>query len=157
MTVGAAAEGEIRERFRARGLSYTSARRAVLAAVGEGDHPSADEVHLAARAEHPRLALGTVYAALEALERVGLVASRRFPGSPARFDANLEPHVEVRCARCGAIEEVEAGEVASAFEERVREASSYEGVVVLPLAEGVCRACVGEAGGKGAAGCSRSI
>lgn len=39
----------------------------------------------------------------------------------------------------------------SAFEKHVREASSYEGVVVSALAEGVCRACSAGVPSKGAA------
>ena len=154
MMVGAEREKELRARFRARGLTLTRARRAVLAAVGEGGHPTAAEVHLAARTEHPRLSLGAAYAALSALETVGLVAVRRWPNSPARYDTNLDPAVlPVRCVRCGAIEEVRTGAAkpGATVEMRVRKASTYEDIAVSVLAEGVCRACSGEAGGKGEA------
>ncbi len=46
---------------------------------------------------------------------------------------------------CGAVEEVEAGLIGAAFEEDVRKGSSYEGVNVSVVAEGICRACAGEA------------
>lgn len=123
------------------GYSLTRQRRAVLDILERtrGAHPAAHDIFLELKGRYPRASLNTVYLTLRALEGIGKVAGRRWPNSPARFDARVERHVDVLCARCGA------------FEERMPEGSSYECVVVSAMAEGVCRACSAGVPSKGAA------
>lgn len=138
----------IRARLRSKGHSYTAGRRAVLRAIGEMDHPTADEVFNAAKRKHLSIALGTVYAALATLEVVGLIEVRRWAHSPARYDGNMESHVDVRCEKCGAVEEIPDGGLERA-EKRLRKSSTYDIIGTALMVEGVCPAC--RAAGRGAA------
>lgn len=90
--------GVAREVFRRRGLRSTRQREliyAVLAATKA--HPTAEELHDAARAADPGLSLATVYNTLDTLTETGLI--QRLPSAtgsgPARYDADTEPHAHL--------------------------------------------------------------
>ena len=135
------AERDIREKFRQSGYTLTSQRRAVLDAMKDyRGHPSAEELYLAVKKKNPKVALGTVYQALSVLEEIGLICAKRWSESPIRYDLNTEPHHDIRCTRCGAVEEipgVELGDVHDA----VRENTPYEVTETTLVIEGVCPSC----------------
>ena len=59
----------------------------ILAAVTELQrHPTAEQVFLEMKREHPSIALGTVYKHLNALSEEGLLHRITEPGSPDRYD-----------------------------------------------------------------------
>ncbi|OLA50688.1 MAG: hypothetical protein BHW42_03580 [Oscillibacter sp. CAG:241_62_21] len=61
----------------------------ILAAVTELQrHPTAEQVFLEMKREHPSIALGTVYKHLNALSEEGLLHRITEPGSPDRYDRN---------------------------------------------------------------------
>ena len=64
-------------------------------------HPSAEDVHLAMKAGHPRISFGTVYRNLNILVDQG--AAKRLESSRGRdrFDARLPHHAHFRCETCG--------------------------------------------------------
>ena len=90
--------------LRARGLRVTNPRlmvhRHVRAAEG---HVTADEVG----ASLPGVSAGTVYAALELLEDMGLVRRVSTLGGTAVFDSRREPHHHAVCRRCGRMQDVD--------------------------------------------------
>ena len=63
-------------------------------------HPSAEEVHRALLARMPTLSLDTVYRALAALEREGLISRVEILDDRSRFDPNTSPHHHFVCVRC---------------------------------------------------------
>ena len=135
------AEHDIRERFRRFGYTLTGQRRAVLDALKEfKGHPSAEEVYLAVKKKNPKVALGTVYQALSVLAEVGLIGARRWSESPIRYDLNIEPHHDIRCTRCGAVEEIPGVELGDLYE-TVRENTPYEVTETTLVIEGVCPSC----------------
>lgn len=88
-------------------LRLTTQRQAVLNAVQHSaNHPDAAEVYEHVRASLPRVSLGTVYRALDALVEAGFLLRIETSG-PARYDANVEPaHHHLTCARCGAVVDI---------------------------------------------------
>ncbi|MGB0651718.1 MAG: Fur family transcriptional regulator [Thermoplasmatota archaeon] len=69
--------------------------KAVLAAVHELDHPTADEVFAHVRGQLPRVSLATVYRNLGRLVSDGDVALWQVDGH-ARYDHNTTPHLHLR-------------------------------------------------------------
>lgn len=138
-----ALEQDIREKFRRSGYTLTSQRRAVLDALRESDgHPSAEDVYLRVKKKNPRVALGTVYQALSVLEEIGVITIKHWSESPARYDLNVDPHLDVRCLECGAVAEV-PGVEAGDLEARIRENTAYRVERVSVVIEGFCPGCGG--------------
>ena len=135
-------EGGIREKFRRSGYTLTSQRRAVLEALSEakGHHPSAEDVYLIVKKKNPRVALGTVYQALSVLEEIGVVGSKHWSESPTRYDLNLEPHLDIRCVRCGEVAEIPGVELRD-LEEHIRENTPYDVTRTTMVVEGLCPSC----------------
>ena len=78
----------------------------ILAAVTELQrHPTAEQVFMEMKKEHPSIALGTVYKHLNALAEEGLLHRITEPGSPDRYD-RTERHDHLICSRCGKITDV---------------------------------------------------
>src|SRR3712207_3745168 len=119
-------EGGIREKFRRAGYTLTSQRRAVLEALSEAKgHPSAEDVYLIVKKKNPRVALGTVYQALAVLEEIGVIGSKHWSESPTRYDLNVEPHLDIRCVRCGEVSEVRGIELGE-LESTIRKNTPYQ-------------------------------
>lgn len=139
--VAGGVERDVRERFRRSGYTLTSQRRAVLDVLeGFEGHPSAEEVYLTVKKKNPKVALGTVYQALSVFEEVGLIEAKRWSETPVRYDLNLVPHHDIRCVRCGRVEEV-PGLPFEDFAARVSEGTTYEVTSAALVIEGVCPAC----------------
>lgn len=139
--MGATMEHDIRQRFRRSGYTLTSQRRAVLEALGEArGHPSAEDVYLIVKRKNPKVALGTVYQALSVLEEIGVIGAKHWSESPTRYDLNLEPHLDIRCANCGRVSEIPGVDVGD-LEHRVRANTPYRVTRTTVVVEGVCEAC----------------
>jgi Fe2+ or Zn2+ uptake regulation protein len=65
-------------------------------------HPTADEIYLRLRADHPRISRGTVYRNLNVLAEQGEVRPVAMPDAD-RFDWRTERHYHLRCKRCGLV------------------------------------------------------
>jgi Fur family transcriptional regulator, ferric uptake regulator len=137
-------EQDIREKFRRSGYTLTSQRRAVLEALEEArGHPSAEDIYLIVKKKNPRVALGTVYQALSVLEEIGVVGSKHWSESPTRYDLNLEPHLDIRCAGCGEVSEVPGVELGE-LEESIQNNTSYKVTRTTMVVEGLCPSCTAE-------------
>ena len=136
-----ALEQDIREKFRRSGYTLTSQRKAVLEALKEArGHPSAEDVYLIVKRKNPRVALGTVYQALSVLEEIGVIGSKHWSDSPTRYDLNLEPHLDIRCADCGEVSEIPGVELGG-LEENIRHNTPYEVTRTTLVVEGLCPSC----------------
>ena len=134
-------EQDIREKFRRSGYTLTSQRRAVLEALEEANgHPSAEDIYLIVKKKNPRVALGTVYQALSVLEEIGVVDSKHWSESPTRYDLNIQPHLDIRCARCGEVSEIPSVELGE-LEKRIRNNTPYEVTRTTIVVEGLCPSC----------------
>jgi Fe2+ or Zn2+ uptake regulation protein len=92
MTVDA---GLLQSRYR-----LTKQRSAVLRALGDGTHLSAETILDRVRREMPAVSLGTIYRTLDILREIGLVQIFSHAGSAARYEAALEKHHHVMCSKC---------------------------------------------------------
>jgi Fe2+ or Zn2+ uptake regulation protein len=87
--------GLLQSRYR-----LTKQRAAVLRALGDGAHLSAETILERVRAEMPAVSLGTIYRTLDILREIGLVQIFSYAGSAARYEATLEKHHHVLCSAC---------------------------------------------------------
>jgi Fur family transcriptional regulator, ferric uptake regulator len=134
-------DADIKERFRRSGYTLTSQRRAVLEALQDANgHPSAEDIYLIVKRKNPRVALGTVYQALSVFEQIGVVGAKHWSDSPVRYDLNIEPHLDIRCAECGEVSEIPGVELGQ-LEERIRRNTPYEVKRTMLVVEGLCPVC----------------
>ena len=96
------------DRLRAVGLRVTAPRVAVLEALLEGGHLSADQVATAVRARLGTVSTQAVYDVLHALVGSGLAQHIEPAGSPARFEARIgDNHHHIVCRQCGDVADVD--------------------------------------------------
>ena len=80
----------------------TRQREVILDVVRRLDtHPTADEVYDHVRRRLPRVSLATVYRNLETLSEQGLIHKIGHCDIQMRFEADLHPHLHLRCIDCG--------------------------------------------------------
>ena len=100
----------LREALEANGQRFTEQRAAVYRVLrATTDHPSADEVFTAVRADIADISLATVYKALETLVSCNLAMKLAYGDDSARYDARTDDHYHSRCLGCGQVRDV-AGE-----------------------------------------------
>ena len=90
----------------------TKQRAAVLRALDDGGHLSAETILERVRSEQPGVSLGTIYRTLDILREIGLVQVFSFGGSAARYEATLEKHHHLLCTDCRRVENVRPDGVA---------------------------------------------
>jgi len=96
------------EVLRTHDLQVTAQRLAVLRAVSEYPHCSADEVAQAARREIGAISRQSVYDTLAVLVDSGLVRRIQPVGSPARFEDRVgDNHHHLVCRSCGELVDVD--------------------------------------------------
>ena len=95
--------GLLQSRYR-----LTKQRAAVLRALSDGAHLSAETILDRVRSEMPGVSLGTIYRTLDILREIGLVQLFSFGGSAARYEAALEKHHHLLCSECRALTNVNA-------------------------------------------------
>jgi Fur family ferric uptake transcriptional regulator len=132
----------VRERLHARGLRWTSQRRAVIDALADVDgHISAAELVERCRVRDPSTTPSTVYRTLDVLEELGLV--RHGHGADGREEYHLRPareHGHLHCAACGATWEI-GEERAAAVAAALRGADGFEVDIGHVTLVGRCRGC----------------
>ncbi|MBD3405147.1 MAG: transcriptional repressor [Candidatus Lokiarchaeota archaeon] len=88
-------------------LRVTPQRLAIYEALFKGkSHPTVNEVYEHVRSRNPAISLATVYQTLQVLVDLGLAQELSFKEGATRYDANMEPHVNVVCKICGNIDEI---------------------------------------------------
>lgn len=94
-------------RLRDSGLRVTKQRLAVLNALDEQSHSTADEVLYTVRASLPEITVQSVYTVLKSLNDVSLVRKLDLPDSPSRYETRAaDNHHHAVCTRCGHIEDI---------------------------------------------------
>lgn len=120
-------------------IRRTRQRDAIRRSLEATERPlSPAEVLEIARREIPGLGIATVYRAINALERDGVIVPVQFPGDPARYEfAGKRHHHHFRCRRCGRVFEVQG--CMGTGESITPTGFTLEGHELLLF--GVCRAC----------------
>jgi Fur family peroxide stress response transcriptional regulator len=74
---------------------------------GNGDHPSAEEIHRALRPRFPMMSLSTVYNVLRGLQQEGRIHELAVDCGRARFDPEPRPHHHLVCLECRAVADLD--------------------------------------------------
>jgi len=94
--------------LRRHGLQVTAQRLAVLRAVSERPHSTADDISNVVRAEIGAISRQAVYDALAALTDKGLLRRIQPAGSPARYEDRVDDnHHHLICRSCGRMVDVD--------------------------------------------------
>lgn len=102
-----ATDRALRDALEANGQRLTEQRAAVYRFLrGNTEHPTADEVFTAVRAQIADISLATVYKALETLVSCGLAAKLAYADGSARYDPRTDDHFHARCLGCGIVRDV---------------------------------------------------
>src|ERR671937_408517 len=104
-------EGRLAKRIVSRGRRLTDQRLVVAEALaGVKSAVSAQELHARLHARNPRLALATVYRALEAQVESGMARRLERHGHVSAYIAcEPEHHHHLVCARCQRVEDLDEG------------------------------------------------
>lgn len=94
--------------LREHGLNVTAQRLAVLRAVSERPHSTADDIDKVVREELGAISRQAVYDSLGALTNAGLLRRIEPAGSPARYEGRIrDNHHHLVCRSCGAMVDVD--------------------------------------------------
>ncbi len=94
--------------LRQHGLQVTAQRLAVLRAVADRSHSTADDIDKAVRAEIGAISRQAVYDALAVLTEKGLLRRIQPAGSPARYENRVgDNHHHIVCRACGRMGDVD--------------------------------------------------
>lgn len=141
MRHGAALPPDASDLIRGAGLRSTEPRRAVLQALTDSPHASADDIHRRVAAELPATSLQSIYNALSDFTAAGLVRRIEPAGLPGLFELRVDDnHHHLICSRCGAVEDVDCV-VGEAPCLAPGEAHGYAVSVAEVTFWGVCPAC----------------
>ena len=89
-------------------MKNTRQKEIILDAVKHlENHPTADEIYLYLKKDHPRLSLATVYRNLNQFATEGRIRKVSVPGDSDRFDATMDVHEHFYCETCGLIHDVQ--------------------------------------------------
>ncbi len=119
----------------------TKQRAAILRALEDGAHLTAEAIHERVRAALPAVSLGTIYRTLDILRAIGLVQVFAYGGA-ARYEAALDKHHHLVCVACGEIANVPAPQVVS-IALAVAQDHRYTGVDAALVITGRCARCAG--------------
>ncbi|MDJ0323826.1 Fur family transcriptional regulator [Cryobacterium sp. PH31-AA6] len=94
--------------IRAAGLRVTAPRLAVLLALAESPHSTADRLFASVRTDLPGTSLQAVYGVLAAFTAAGLTRKIEPSGSAALFERRVgDNHHHIVCTRCGTVRDVD--------------------------------------------------
>ncbi|TFD90488.1 Fur family transcriptional regulator [Cryobacterium serini] len=104
----AADTGLLGDGIRSAGLKVTAPRLAVLRALADRPHATADALFGAVRADLPGTSLQAVYGVLASFTTAGLVRKIEPAGSPALFERRVgDNHHHIVCTGCGVVHDVD--------------------------------------------------
>lgn len=98
---------------------------------------NADEIYQSAKAEIPKISVGTVYRNLLKFEEEGLIRRVPIQGAPDRFDKNVHDHAHAVCINCGNICDVSMEHI----KEMIEEKSDIEIISVDISMKYICNNC----------------
>lgn len=138
-------------RLRAAGLRVTDSRRAVVDALVERPHASADELYALVARTVPGTSLQSVYNALGDFVDAGLARRIEPAGRPGLFELRVDDnHHHLICSLCGAVEDVDCV-IGAAPCLTPSDARGYALQVAEVTFWGVCPTCAQAPGGSAAA------
>ena len=118
---------ELVERLREWEVRVTPQRLAIAEAVlNSTDHPSVQQIFERVRDHFPSMTLATIYSTLGVLQRSGLIQELPFQ-KMSRYEANMEPHVNLVCIQCETVIDTDTGQDAVLrLRNRISKESQFE-------------------------------
>lgn len=131
--------------LREKGRRITRQRLAVLTAVQNNPHSTADQIVAAAREELPSITVQSVYVILADLTAINMLRRFEPPATPALYETRTgDNHHHAFCIRCGKVEDVDCAIGAAPC----LTPSNYHGMALISadvLYQGICQGCQTEA------------
>jgi Fur family ferric uptake transcriptional regulator len=127
--------GLLRSRYR-----LTKQRAAVLHALDDGAHLTAEALLERVRAQLPGVSLGTIYRTVDILREIGLVQVFTHQGMAARYEASLSKHHHLVCDLCSDITNVHVPTLGTVIK-GIATQYHYEDVDASLTVTGRCSAC----------------
>lgn len=122
-------------------MKYSRQRELVLAEVKSSrEHPTADMVYAALKADNPSLSLGTVYRNLNLLAQMGQIHKIGMPEGSDRFDGRTDEHYHMLCQKCGRVYDVQL-DTLSELDGQIQSQTGFLMHSHDLIVRGVCRAC----------------
>jgi Fe2+ or Zn2+ uptake regulation protein len=126
--------GLLQSRYR-----LTRQRAAILRALEDGAHLTAETILERVRMDMPGVSLGTIYRTLDILRSIGLVQLFSFAGTASRYEAALDKHHHLVCVICHEIVNVPAD--VRGVAQTVADAHRYDDVDASLTITGRCPGC----------------
>jgi len=127
--------GLLQSRYR-----LTKQRAAILRALEDGQHLTAEAILERVRRELPGVSLGTIYRTLDILRSIGLVQIFAYAGAAAKYEAALDKHHHLVCTRCADVVNVAVTD-ALPLAQTVASDHGYVDVDCALVISGRCSAC----------------
>ncbi len=122
-------------------MRYSHQRERIYRSVAESDqHPTANMVYDALKAEMPKLSLGTVYRNLNQLADAGRLKKIPLADGSCRFDKTTVAHSHIVCEECGRVEDVALPSL-QPFAEAVERQTGFSLRSYDVVLRGVCKEC----------------
>lgn len=134
--------GELERKKGAQRMRYSHQRESIYRAVQEScEHPTANMIYDALKAEMPKLSLGTVYRNLNQLADAGRLKKIPLPNGICRFDATLGLHSHIVCESCGRVADVMLPAL-NQLELAIRQETNYSLSSYEVVMRGYCAECL---------------
>lgn len=104
------------------------------------DHPTADQIYIEARLQHPTISRGTVYRNLNQLSENKDIQKVKV-ANIERFDCRKDKHYHVRCIECGKILDAPM-QYEGTLDELISNATGFQLEGHRTTFEGVCPECL---------------
>lgn len=83
------------------GAKITTQRVAIMKSLqGRSDHPSAEQLFMELKPDHPTLSIATVYSTAQLLAQASLLRILSIDEKKVYFDPNMAPHGHFMCKKC---------------------------------------------------------
>jgi Fe2+ or Zn2+ uptake regulation protein len=138
LQAGTVDHGLLQSRYR-----LTKQRAAVLQALSDGAHLSAERILERVRLQMPGVSLGTIYRTLDILRELGLVQIFTFGGIAARYEKTHDKHHHMLCCVCRSLVDVRADAVADIARD-VAAREGYSDIDFSLTIVGRCPACAAQ-------------
>lgn len=131
--------------LRSKGRRVTKQRLAVLSAIQENPHSTAEEIVQGVRHKIPTITVQSVYVVLADLVDIGMIQRFEPPGTPALYETRTgDNHHHAFCIRCGKVEDVDC----AVGHAPCLTPNNFHGMTLLSadvLYQGICANCQTEA------------
>jgi Fur family peroxide stress response transcriptional regulator len=129
------------EALHGKGFKATAQRIEILKMLSETrSHPTAEEVDHKVREKFPTISPATVYKTIQVLKEAGKVQELAFYDKKTRFDANMQPHINLVCLKCEKIEDI-MGPKVKEFVQKFADKSDFKIEGQRIDYYGICRDC----------------